>query len=221
MLQALADHVLEDYLISADSRRRISGLLGQALDMLNGSRVPAALLHSGDTFGPRVRAELSALLTGAGVGDLLLHCSALDKPAPTGKWLKTTSQLLDATPTGPSVAEAILKLFVAHNSELHDDTDRLLCGLVWTIVGDGADQTTELLAAVMQAAGSAPQQAKGSSIACPTSPRSKRAPSGIRCGAYPKHPEHYLACWAYAQRLRRTAATHRICRSPLRSKLMA
>ncbi len=161
VLQALLEHVRQDHFVSADSRRWVSGLVGQALDMLSGSRVPAALLHSGDTFGPRVRAELADMLTGTGVGDLLLHCSTLDKPAPAAKWLKTFGRLLEAAPTGRPVAEAILQLFAEHSRAVHDDTDQLLRGLVWTVAGDDTDQTTELLAAVLRAAGSAPERAKG------------------------------------------------------------
>ncbi|GIH09323.1 hypothetical protein Rhe02_73900 [Rhizocola hellebori] len=161
VLQALVDYVHEDYFVSADSRRWVSGMVGQALDMLNGSRVPGSVLHTGDTFGPRVRDELADMLTGSGVGGLLLHCATLDKPSPTAKWLKTTGQLVAAAPTGRAVAVAILELFAGHHHSLHDDTDRLLRGLMWTVAGETDDRTTELLAAVLRAAGSAPERAKG------------------------------------------------------------
>ncbi|MGC4770283.1 DUF4132 domain-containing protein [Micromonospora sp. DT44] len=160
-LSALSSELLDDYFIAAATRRRTVTLLGQAIDRATGSRLPAWLLHDGDSFGPTVRADLGADLVAPGVPELLEHCAALDKPAATAKWLRRLDELLVAAHGGRQVVRQLLDAFTAHGRSVHDDTDRLLRGLVWALSRERDERATELLARATAGAAAAPRQAAG------------------------------------------------------------
>ncbi|MEU7924452.1 DUF4132 domain-containing protein [Micromonospora sp. NPDC049107] len=160
-LSALNSELLDDYFVTAATRRRTVTLLGQAIDRATGSRLPAWLLHHGDSFGPAVRADLDADLAAPGVPELLQHCAALEKPAATAKWLRRLDELLVAAHGGRQVVRRLLDAFAAHGRSVHDDTDRLLRGLVWALSRERDERSTELLARATTSAASAPRQAAG------------------------------------------------------------
>ncbi|WP_433121644.1 DUF4132 domain-containing protein [Micromonospora sp. CA-246542] len=160
-LSALSSELLDDHFVTAATRRRTVTLLGQAIDRATGSRLPAWLLHHGDTFGPAVRADLGGDLVEPGVPELLEHCAALDKPAATAKWLRRLDELLVAAHGGRQVVRRLLDAFTAHGRSVHDDTDRLLRGLVWALSRERDERATELLARATTSAASAPRQAAG------------------------------------------------------------
>ncbi|MGW3889681.1 DUF4132 domain-containing protein [Micromonospora chokoriensis] len=160
-LDALISELLNDYFISVDSRRRAVLLISQAIDRATGRRLPSRLLHGGDAFGPLVRGELGAALAAPGVPELLTHCASLDKPAAPAKWQRRVDELLDTTPGGTAAVRSVLEAFAAHCRPLHDDSDRLLRGLVWALSRQPDEQATDLLARVTAAAAAAPRQASG------------------------------------------------------------
>ncbi|MGC4854791.1 DUF4132 domain-containing protein [Micromonospora sp. DT4] len=160
-LSALSSELLDDYFVTAATRRRTVTLFGQAIDRATGSRLPAWLLHHGDAFGPTVRADLGGDLVAPGVPELLEHCAALDKPAATAKWLRRLDELLVAAHGGRQVVRRLLDAFTGHGRSVHDDTDRLLRGLVWALSRERDEQATELLARATTSAASAPRQAAG------------------------------------------------------------
>ncbi|MET8277974.1 DUF4132 domain-containing protein [Micromonospora sp. NPDC005174] len=160
-LRALSSELVDDYFIAAAPRRRAVTLLGQAIDRATGSRLPSWLLHDGDSFGPAVRAHLDADLAAPGVPELLEHCAALDKPAATAKWLRRLDELLVAAHGGRQVVRRLLDAFTAHGRSVHDDTDRLLRGLVWALSRERDERATELLARATASAASAPREAAG------------------------------------------------------------
>ncbi|MEU0551753.1 DUF4132 domain-containing protein [Micromonospora sp. NPDC005979] len=160
-LSALSSELLDDHFVTAATRRRTVTLLGQAIDRATGSRLPAWLLHRGDTFGPAVRADLGGDLVEPGVPELLEHCAALDKPAATAKWLRRLDELLVAAHGGRQVVRRLLDAFTAHGRSVHDDTDRLLRGLVWALSRERDERATELLARATASAASARREAAG------------------------------------------------------------
>ncbi|SCF27076.1 DUF4132 domain-containing protein [Micromonospora chokoriensis] len=160
-LAALMSELVDDYFITATSRRRAVLLVGQAIDRATGRRLPSTLLHDGDAFGPTVRAEMGTALAAPGVPELLTHCAALEKPAATAKWLRRVDELLVSTPGADEVVRAVLEAFVAHGRSLHDDSDRLVRGLVWVLSRQLDERATDLLARVTAAAAAAPRQAAG------------------------------------------------------------
>ncbi|MFG3556772.1 DUF4132 domain-containing protein [Micromonospora sp. NPDC047557] len=160
-LSALVSELVDDYFIATGPRRRAVTLLGRAIDRATGNRLPSSLLHDGDTFGPAVRADLGAALAAPGVPELLEHCAALDKPAATAKWLRRLDELLAAAPGGRQVVRRLLDAFTAHGRTVHDDTDRLLRGLVWALSRERDGRATDLLARVTASAAAAPRRAAG------------------------------------------------------------
>ncbi|MET7963212.1 DUF4132 domain-containing protein [Micromonospora zamorensis] len=160
-LDALIDELVHDYFIAAATRRRAVLLVSQTIDRATGRRVPSWLLHDGDGFGPFARAELGAVLAAPGVPELLAHCASLAKPAAPAKWQRRVDELLDTTPVGATAVRSVLEAFVAYGRPLHDDTDRLLRGLVWALSRQPDERATELLARVTAAAAAAPRQASG------------------------------------------------------------
>ncbi|WP_422740140.1 DUF4132 domain-containing protein [Micromonospora sp. WMMD729] len=160
-LRALSNKLLDDYYLAAAPRRRAVTMFGHAIDRATGSRLPSSLLHHGDTFGPSVRADLGVDLAATGVPELLQHCVALDKPAATAKWLRRLDELLVAAHGGRQVVRRLLDAFTAHGRSVHDDTDRLLRGLVWALSRERDERATELLARATTSAASAPRQAAG------------------------------------------------------------
>ncbi|MFG1650110.1 DUF4132 domain-containing protein [Micromonospora sp. NPDC049275] len=160
-LSALSSEVVDDYFIAAATRRRTVMLFGRAIDRATGSPLPSSLLHDGDTFGPAVRAELGDALVAPGVPELLEHCATLDKPAASKTWLRHLDDLLAAANGGPQVVRRLLDAFAAHGRSVHDDSDRLLRGLVWALSRERDEEATDLLARVTATAAAAPRQASG------------------------------------------------------------
>ncbi|MFC4019269.1 DUF4132 domain-containing protein [Micromonospora sp. GCM10011542] len=160
-LTALLSELTDDAFLAATARRRAVTLIGQAVDRATGRRFPSWLLHDGDGFGPLVRTELGALLAGPGAPELLTFCASLDKPAAPAKWLRGLDERLLATPGGAEVVRGVLEAFVAHRQSVHDDSDRLLRGLVWALSRQPDDGATDLLARVTAAAAAAPRRAAG------------------------------------------------------------
>ncbi|GAA2190510.1 DUF4132 domain-containing protein [Micromonospora lupini] len=160
-LSALVSELVDDYFIAAGPRRRAVTLFGRAIDRATGSRLPSWLLHDGDTFGPAVRAELGDVLVAPGVPELLEHCATLDKPAASRQWLRRLDDLLAAADGGPQVTRQILDAFATRGRSVHDDSDRLLRGLVWALSRDGDEEATDLLARATATAATAPRQASG------------------------------------------------------------
>ncbi|MFG1675355.1 DUF4132 domain-containing protein [Micromonospora sp. NPDC049282] len=160
-LSALFDEIAEDYFMAAGPRRRVAMLIGAALDRATGRRVPSWLLHHGDEFGPLVRAGLGGVLAAPGVPELLAHCASLDKPAAPARWLRVLDERLTAATDGQEAVRAILEAFAAHQHSVHEDSDRLLRGLVWALSREPDEPATDLLARVTAAASAAPRQASG------------------------------------------------------------
>ncbi|MEV1314982.1 DUF4132 domain-containing protein [Micromonospora arborensis] len=160
-LDAFLSELVSDYFVAAEPRRRAVTLIGDALDRATGRRVPSWLLHDGDGFGPLVRAEMSAVLAAPGVPEVLAHCAALEKPAAPTKWQRRLDELLATTPGGAQVVRSVLEAFAAYGRPLHDDSDRLVRGLVWALVRQPDEPATDLLARVTAAAAAAPRQASG------------------------------------------------------------
>ncbi len=160
-LSALFDEIAEDYFMAAGPRRRVAMLIGEALDRATGRRVPSWLLHHGDEFGPLVRANMGDVLAAPGVPELLAHCASLDKPAPPAKWLRVLDQRLTTATDGQEAVRAVLEAFAAHRHSVHEDSDRLLRGLVWALSRESGEAATDLLARVTAAASAAPRQASG------------------------------------------------------------
>ncbi|GGO25123.1 DUF4132 domain-containing protein [Micromonospora parathelypteridis] len=162
VLDALINELVSDYFVEAEPRRRAVRLIGDALDRATGRRVPSWLLHDGDGFGPLVRAEMSAVLAAPGVPEVLAHCAALEKPAAPAKWQRRLDELLATTPGGAQVVRSALEAFAAYGRPLHDDSDRLVRGLVWALSRQPDEPATDLLARVTAAAVAAPRQSSGS-----------------------------------------------------------
>ncbi|MEU1965941.1 DUF4132 domain-containing protein [Micromonospora sediminicola] len=160
-LSALFDDLTARHYPAAGPRRRVVTLIGEALDRATGCRVPSWLLHHGDEFGPLVRAGLGDVLAAPGVPELLAHCASLDKPAAPARWLRALDQHLSTATDGSKAVRAILEAFAAHGRSVHDDSDRLLRGLVWALSREPDEAATDLLAAVTAAASAAPRQASG------------------------------------------------------------
>ncbi|MEV4481861.1 DUF4132 domain-containing protein [Micromonospora coxensis] len=160
-LSALLSELASDYFIATEPRRRAVRLIGQAVDRATGSRVPSWLLHDGDDFGPSIRAEMGDVLAAPGVSDLLAHCASLDKPAAPLKWRRRLDEILAATQSGSRTVRAVLEAFTAHGRPVHDDSDRLVRGLVWALSREADEAATDLLARVVAAAAAAPRQAAG------------------------------------------------------------
>ncbi|SCL50206.1 protein of unknown function [Micromonospora chersina] len=161
VLSALFDELVADHFTAAGPRRRIVTLIGEALDRATGRRVPSWLLHNGDEFGPLVRAGLGDVLAAPGVPELLAHCASLDKPAAPATWLRVLDQHLTTATAGKKAVRAILEAFAAHRDSVHDDSDRLLRGLVWALSRGSDEASSDLLARVTAAASAAPRQASG------------------------------------------------------------
>lgn len=140
--------------------RRVGELIARGVDVATGRRLPSSVLHDGDPFGPWARHELAGVLEAPGVPVLLLHCAALDKPKPTGKWLRRLDELL-AVPDARTAVHRILGLFAEYVDPAHDDTDRLMRGVVWALSRENDDAATVLLARVAEAAATAPREAAG------------------------------------------------------------
>ncbi|MFI7209931.1 DUF4132 domain-containing protein [Micromonospora maritima] len=160
-LSALFDEITEDYFMAAEPRRRVALLIGQALDRATGRRVPSWLLHNGDEFGPLVRAGLADVLAAPGVPELLAHCASLDRPAASARWLHALDEHLATATGGPEAVRGVLEAFAAHRRSVHEDSDRLLRGLVWALSRESGEAATDLLARVTAAASAAPRQASG------------------------------------------------------------
>lgn len=160
-LDALVSDLVGDHFVAVEPRRRAVLLIGESLDRATGRRVPSWLLHDGDGFGPLARAELGAVLAAPGVPELLAHCASLAKPAAPATWQRRVGELLDTTPGGSTAVLSILEAFADYGRPLHDDTDRLLRGLVWALSRQPDERATDLLARVTVAAATAPRQASG------------------------------------------------------------
>ncbi|NYF59994.1 DUF4132 domain-containing protein [Micromonospora purpureochromogenes] len=160
-LSVLLSELAGDYFMAAEPRRRAVTLIGQALDRATGRRVPSWLLHDGDEFGPLVRAEAGDVLAAPGVPELLAHCASLEKPAAPAKWLRRLDEHLATAQDGVKAVRAVLEAFAAHGRSVHDDSDRLIRGLVWALSRESDDGATDLLARVVAAAAAAPRQASG------------------------------------------------------------
>ncbi|MGC4869416.1 DUF4132 domain-containing protein [Micromonospora sp. DT53] len=160
-LDALLSELVGDHFVAAEPRRRAVLLIGAGLDRATGRSVPSWLLHDGDGFGPLVRAELGVVLAAPGVPELLAHCVSLEKPTAPAKWQRRVDDLLATTPGGNSAVQSILETFAVYGRRLHDDTDRLLRGLVWALSRQPDERPTDLLARVTAAAAAAPRQAPG------------------------------------------------------------
>ncbi|MEO3773332.1 DUF4132 domain-containing protein [Micromonospora sp. B9E7] len=160
-LDALISELVHDYVIAVEPRRRAVLLIGQAIDRATGRRLPSRLLHNGDAFGPLVRAEMGTALDEPGVPELLTHCAALERPAAPATWQRRVDELLASTPGGVEVVRSVLEAFVAHGQSLHDDSDRLVRGLVWALSRQPDGWATDLLARVTATAAAAPRQASG------------------------------------------------------------
>ncbi|MGS2616599.1 DUF4132 domain-containing protein [Micromonospora sp. LZ34] len=160
-LSGLLTELTNDPFVAREPRRRAVQLIGGAVDRAVDRRVPYWLLHDGDAFGPRVRAELGDVLAAPGVAELLVHCAALTRPSPSATWLRRLDEHLATAPDGPDVVRAVLEIFVAHGRSVHDDTDPLLRGLVWALSRAGDDAATDLLARVTAVASAAPREAPG------------------------------------------------------------
>ncbi|MGC4748324.1 DUF4132 domain-containing protein [Micromonospora sp. DT201] len=161
-LDALISELVSYYFVEAEPRRRAVKLIGEALDRATGRRVPSWLLHDGDGFGPLVRAEMSAALTAPGVPEVLTHCASLEKPAAPVKWQRRLDELLATTPDGARAVRSVLEAFTAYGRPLHDDSDRLIRGLVWALSRQPDERATDLLARVTAAAAAAPRQSSSS-----------------------------------------------------------
>ncbi|MFF0175968.1 DUF4132 domain-containing protein [Micromonospora profundi] len=160
-LSALFDELATDHFVSAGPRLRVVTLLGDALDRATGRRVPSRLLHNGDEFGPLVRAGLGDVLAAPGVPELLVHCASLDKPVAPAGWLRGLDGQLATATEGAKAIRRVLEAFAAHRHSVHDDSDRLLRGLVWALSRESDDDATELLAKVTATAAAAPRHASG------------------------------------------------------------
>ncbi|MFD6566179.1 DUF4132 domain-containing protein [Micromonospora profundi] len=160
-LSALFDELARDHFVSAGPRLRVVTLLGEALDRATGRRVPSRLLHNGDEFGPLVRASLGDVLAAPGVPELLVYCASLDKPAAPKGWLRGLDGHLATATEGAKAVRRVLEAFAAHRHSVHDDSDRLLRGLVWALSREADDDATELLAKVTATAAAAPPHASG------------------------------------------------------------
>ncbi|MDM4784537.1 hypothetical protein [Micromonospora sp. b486] len=123
--------------------------------------MPSWLLHHGDEFGPLVRAGLGDVLAAPGVPELLAHCASLDKPAAPAKWLRVLDERLTTATDGQETVRAVLEAFAAHRHSVHEDSDRLLRGLVWALSRESDEAATDLLARVTATASAAPRQASG------------------------------------------------------------
>jgi hypothetical protein len=157
VLHELLAHVITDHYLNAEGKRGVTAALGRALDRGSSNVIPHSLFHNGDGFGPLTRAALREELAAPGVAALLLHCGQLERPAPAKPWRKRLEELLACAPSGPTAARAVLGQFVNYGSYVHDDTDRIVRGLIWTL-GDG---DTELLARVAATAGAAGARSSG------------------------------------------------------------
>ncbi|MBW4700494.1 DUF4132 domain-containing protein [Micromonospora sp. RL09-050-HVF-A] len=161
VLSGLFDELAASNFPTAGPRRRVVTLIGEALDRATGRRVPSWLLHHGDEFGPLVRADLGDVLAAPGVPGLLVHCASLGRPAASATWLRGLDQQLTTAPDGRRAVRRILEVFAAHRHPVHDDSDRLLRGLVWALSRESEAAATDLLARVTAAASAAPRQAAG------------------------------------------------------------
>ncbi|MET8233443.1 DUF4132 domain-containing protein [Micromonospora sp. NPDC005298] len=160
-LSGLFDDLARNHFVSAGPRLRVVTLIGEALDRATGRRLPSRLLHNGDEFGPLVRAGLGDVLAAPGVPELLVHCASLEKPAAPAGWLRALDGHLTTATEGAKAVRRVLEAFVAHRQSVHDDSDRLLRGLVWALSRESDDDTTELLATVTATAAGAPRHASG------------------------------------------------------------
>ncbi|MFI7604611.1 DUF4132 domain-containing protein [Micromonospora sp. NPDC049366] len=195
-LGALRDDVADDYFIPAEVRRRVVRLVSEAIDRARGGGLPSWLLHGGDGFGPLARATVGAGLDAA--GDLLAHCASLEKPTPTATWLRQLDAHLAATPGGPATVRRLLDLFAEHGRGVHDDTDRLLRGLLWAASRDEGDAATEVLARAVSTAAAAPRHARG----FPHAQRAAIAGVGLLAGRAGEAPARTLARLAVTVRNR-------------------
>ena len=71
---------------------------------------------------------------------LLVHCASLDRPAASATWLRGLDQQLTTATDGRKAVRTILEAFAAHRHPVHDDSDRLLRGLVWALSRDWTRQ---------------------------------------------------------------------------------
>ncbi|MGW3616340.1 DUF4132 domain-containing protein [Micromonospora arida] len=160
-LDALVSELVGDHFVAVEPRRRAVLLIGAGLDRATGRSVPSWLLHDGDGFGPLARAKLGVVLAAPGVPELLAHCASLEKPTAPAKWQRRVDDLLATAPGGTAAVQSILEAFAAYGVPLHDDTDRLLRGLVWALSRQPDERATDLLARVTAAAAAAPRQSPG------------------------------------------------------------
>ncbi len=132
LLRTVFAHVVGHQRFAIEGKRRVTATLGRALDRGSGG-IPHSLLHASDGFGRLARATLDDELTSPGVAAMLLHCGTLERPAPSKAWQRTLDELLAQAPNGPAAARAVLGLYADHRSYVHDDIDRLIRGLIWTV----------------------------------------------------------------------------------------
>jgi hypothetical protein len=147
-----------------DERLRVTRLYADVIDRLT-DRLPPYLLHDGDRVGPAIREALAERLSGTGMRALLLHAAGLSRPVPSKGWRRTAESRLAAAPDGSATARAMLEIFAARDEEVHEDTDTLLRGLVWTLAADPGEQASATLARVAVVAGSPPSRSVGYPLA--------------------------------------------------------
>jgi hypothetical protein len=155
-------------IISTALRQDLTRLLATGIDRVEPGPVPARLLHSGDHFGPLVRAELGTPLTDPAATAVLERGESLRKPTPSAAWRRTAA---DLPPPALDIAAAILDLYAETGGFLHPDTDLLLRGLAWILDTDATRDATQMVCELLS------RVATTAATAAPTRPGYPYAPS--------------------------------------------
>ncbi|MEU7819272.1 DUF4132 domain-containing protein [Catellatospora sp. NPDC049133] len=136
--------------------RRLSAALNAGIRKAGNHALPVWLGQSAGTLGAAVQDRLGDVLRGTGVGDLLDHCSTLEKLTPDVRWRRRAEQLLSAAAGGDDVVRGILGCFAEHTSYVFEEADRLLRALAWLLAADPGPAATALMARVTDAAALSP-----------------------------------------------------------------
>ncbi|WP_285687826.1 DUF4132 domain-containing protein [Actinoplanes sp. NBRC 103695] len=163
----------------AEAARRLSRLYGNAMAPLYRG-VPADLLAAIAVLSDEVR----TLLPDPAVHPLLRHAADLAKPVPPKAWLRTTDEMIAATPRAGEAATALLAGYRSAVSPVDDHVDALLRGLIWVQSRTPGEESTALLSDVATVLG-APERRGSARLVAPKAAVAAVEVLGSRSGDAP------------------------------------